>query len=262
MRLSTGTPDDVPAPDRVGAAVARLSDDTAGGRERVAALGVLSRALGAGAVTGRALVSALVRALEEAGPHLPVRDLLTLREHHGGLSGDELAQSLVRSASRATAAVGAAGGTASAVSVAAPPALLATPVALAAETLAVVAIELKLVAELHVVFGRAPQGSRSQVAAAYLSAWVAKKGLAPDGAPPAVGAVLTAAVRQQLRSRVVRRLGRNLSTLAPLLTGAVAAAELNRRETVKLGEALRADLAPKAPPAAAPARPWDRLRRR
>ena len=48
--------------------------------------------------------------------------------------------------------------------------------------------------------------------------------------------------RQQLRARLVRRLGRNVSTLAPFLAGAVAGAELNRRETRKLGDALRTDL--------------------
>ena len=40
----------------------------------------------------------------------------------------------------------------------------------------------------------------------------------------------------------MRRLGRNLSTLAPFLAGALAGAELNRRETKALGEALLRDL--------------------
>jgi len=54
--------------------------------------------------------------------------------------------------------------------------------------------------------------------------------------------VLTAAGRQQLRGRVLRRLGRNVTTLTPFLAGAVAGAELNRRETAKLGAALVKDL--------------------
>jgi hypothetical protein len=37
-------------------------------------------------------------------------------------------------------------------------------------------------------------------------------------------------------------LGRNVSTLGPLLTGAVVGAELNRRGTRRLGEAVRRDL--------------------
>ena len=41
---------------------------------------------------------------------------------------------------------------------------------------------------------------------------------------------------------MVRRLRRNLTSLAPFLAGAVAGAELNRRETRALGEALQRDL--------------------
>jgi hypothetical protein len=40
----------------------------------------------------------------------------------------------------------------------------------------------------------------------------------------------------------VRRLRRNLASLAPFLAGAVAGAELNRRETRHLGDALVTDL--------------------
>jgi uncharacterized membrane protein len=105
-----------------------------------------------------------------------------------------------------------------------------------------VAVELKLVAELHVVYGRAPQGPPAQVAAAYLGAWVAKRGLDLGQGVPSLGVVLGTAARTQLRNRIVRRFGRNLSTLAPLLAGAVAGAELNRRETRSLGAALVDDL--------------------
>jgi hypothetical protein len=41
---------------------------------------------------------------------------------------------------------------------------------------------------------------------------------------------------------MVRRLGRNLTALVPFLAGAVAGAELNRRETRGLGEALLKEL--------------------
>jgi hypothetical protein len=178
----------------------------------------------------------------DIAPRLPVRDLLTLRQHHGGLSGDELADALVTAAARTTAAIGAAGGALASAEMAAPPALLAAPVQLAAETLAVVAVELKLVAELHVIYGRAPLGSRAQVATAYLMSWATKRGIDVSAGPPSLASVLGTAARSQLRSRVLRRLGRNVSTLAPFLAGAVAGAELNRRETRSLGEKLRADL--------------------
>ena len=57
-----------------------------------------------------------------------------------------------------------------------------------------------------------------------------------------LSALVASAARAQLRTRLVRRSVRNLSTLAPFLLGAAAGAELNRRETRSLGEALRADL--------------------
>ena len=153
-----------------------------------------------------------------------------------------LADALVRNAARTTAAIGAAAGALSAVELAAPPTLLAAPVQVAAGTLAVVAVELKLLAELHVTYGRAPVGSRGQVATAYLTAWVSGRGINPTGGGPGLASVLGSAARQQLRSRVVRRLGRNVTTLAPFLVGALAGAELNRRETRKLAESVLRDL--------------------
>ncbi len=57
-----------------------------------------------------------------------------------------------------------------------------------------------------------------------------------------LASVLSSAAKQQLRTRLARRVGRNLSTFAPFLAGAVAGAELNRRETKSLGEALVRDL--------------------
>jgi hypothetical protein len=230
----------------VGELVSRLSAEDVDRSERGRLLLRLAGLLGSGAraAGARAAVSGrwLGDAVADVAPHLPVRDLLTLREHHGGLSGDELADALVGTAARATAAIGAAGGALAAAEMAAPPTLLAAPVQLAAETLAVVAVELKLVAELHVVYGRAPVGSRAQVATAYLTSWAGKRGIDLREGTPSFSSVLGTAARQQLRIRVVRRLGRNMSTMAPFLAGAVAGAELNRRETRSLGEKLLTDL--------------------
>ena len=228
--------------EEVGELVGRLAERDLDARERGRLLGRLTGLLAGGlrSAGARATVSGrwLADLVDSVAPHVPVRDLPTLRAHHGGLAGDELAQSLVRSATLATAGVGAAGGALAAVQHAAPPTLLAAPVQLTAETLAVVAIELKLVAELHVVYGRAPVGPPSQVAAAYVGAWAAKRGIEPGSGLPALGVVLGSAARQQLRRRLARRLGRNATTMAPFLTGAVAGAELNRRETRSLGESL------------------------
>ena len=64
-----------------------------------------------------------------------------------------------------------------------------------------------------------------------------------------VAAVLGTAARHELRDRLVRRFGRNLTTLGPLFTGAAVAAFLNRRATLKLAEEVRKDLAKQLPPA-------------
>ncbi|TAL26390.1 MAG: hypothetical protein EPN99_00310 [Frankiales bacterium] len=232
--------------EEVGEVVGRLAARDLDTAERGRLLVRLTGLLGSGArsVGARAAITGswLAELVDQVAPHIPVRDLVTLRSHHEGLSGDELAASLIRSATRATAGVGAAGGALAAVQHAAPPTLLAAPLQLTAETLAVVAVELKLVAELHVVYGRAPVGSRSQVATAYIGAWAAKRGVDPSAGLPPLGVVLGVAARQQLRRRLARRLARQATTMAPLLTGAVAGAELNRRETRSLGEAMLEDL--------------------
>ena len=232
--------------EEVAELVRRLADADLDGRERGRLLAQLTGLLAGGvraagaraALTGRYLADLVA----EVAPHVPVRDLATLRAHHGGLDGDALAEALVRQASLATAGVGAAGGALAALQHAAPPSLVVVPVQLAAETLAVVAVELKLVAELHVVHGRAPLAPAPQVAAAYLAAWASRSAVDARAEGPSVGLLVGAAARLQLRRRVSRRLVRNASTLAPFLAGAVAGAELNRRETRQLGESLLEDL--------------------
>jgi hypothetical protein len=179
-------------------------------------------------------------------PHLPIRDRPTLHAHHPGLDDDQLAATLVANATRATAAVGAAGGMLSTVEMATPPLLLTAPVQVAAETLAVVAIEIKLIAELHEVYGRAPVGTPSTRGAAYLGAWVRRRGIDPfDEGKSRWSGVVSGAARRELRQRLLRRAGRNVSTVMPFLAGAVAGAALNQRETKKLSERVLTDLRPR-----------------
>ena len=52
---------------------------------------------------------------------------------------------------------------------------------------------------------------------------------------------------RQLRERLLRRFGRNLTTYGPLLTGAAVASYLNRRATVALAQQIRNDLVVTAP---------------
>lgn len=181
--------------------------------------------------------------LGDVAPHIPIRDLETLRRHHDGLDGDALAERLIRTASRATATVGAAGGGVAAIEWVATPTLLSAPVLLATETVAVVAIEVKLIGELHEVYQRPIPGTGAPRAVALLQAWAGRRGITPLAPGAGVAAVLGTAARKELRDRLLRRFGRNLTTLGPLLTGAAVAGYLNRRATRALGDLMRKDLA-------------------
>ena len=186
---------------------------------------------------GRWLTDLLI----DTAPRIPLRDLSTLRAQHPGRSADDLAETLISGAAKATGAIGAAGGALAAVEFVAPPTLLSAPVQIAAETLLIAAIEVKLIAELHEVYGVAVAGSARQRAGSYLVAWTNRRGVDPLE-PGALRSTLGTAARAALRRRLIRRAGRNLSTMGPLMSGAVAGSVLNHRETRKLGEQIRADL--------------------
>jgi hypothetical protein len=110
----------------------------------------------------------------------------------------------------------------------------------AAETLAVVGIELKLVAELHEAYGAPATGNAAERARAYLAAWAHRRGLytVPGGLLLAAGSPLA----RQLRRRLLARVRRSTFSLAPLFTGAIIGATLNRREMRRLGRDIVADL--------------------
>jgi hypothetical protein len=210
-------------------------------RDLAAALGASARSTGLrGVAAGRWLSEVLS---EEVAPRLPIRDHATLVRHHGGLDGEELADALQRNAVRATTAVGVAGGALSAVQWAAPPLLLAAPARLAAETLLVAAIEVKLVGELHELHDSpvvAQGGLRRNTG--YLGAWVHRRGVDPTKPEETLLLAVGAAAKTALRDRLLRLLGRNLTTLGPYLTGAVAGGVVNRLSTGALAEKVRADL--------------------
>ncbi|MET8140568.1 hypothetical protein ABZU32_09690 [Sphaerisporangium sp. NPDC005288] len=247
-----GRPELPPPGDQTGAEaeVAELVGKLSGGgdidgAERRRLLGRLSAALmtaqkrarRSGAARGRWLADMFAA----IAPRLPIRDLATLQEHHYGLSGDALADDLVRTAGKATMAVGAVGGVLAAAEFAAPPLLLSAPAQLVAETLVVAAIEVKLIAELYEVYGVQVPGSGSQRAMAFTVAWSKQRGVDPL-APASVQVALGAAAKAALRNRLMRTLGRHLTTLGPFLTGAVAGGALNRAATKRLAEAVRKDL--------------------
>ncbi|MDT5038716.1 MAG: hypothetical protein QOE03_3901 [Micromonosporaceae bacterium] len=228
-------------------AVAALTDGELDRRSRSRLLGrVVREAVRERGVTSLLRPGAVVRwvldSITEVAPHLPIRDLQTLRDHHGGLTGDALADSLVRNAARATGGIGAAGGGVAAVEWAATPMLLSAPVLLAAETVAVVAVEIKLIGELHEVYGHPVPGTGAQRAMSLLQSWANQRGVNPLAPGRGVAAALSTAARTELRDRLVKRLGRNLTTLGPMLTGAAVAGYLNQRATKSLAAELRADL--------------------
>ncbi len=121
----------------------------------------------------------------------------------------------------------------------------AAGVEIATETLSVVGIEIKLVAELHEVYGMRAPGSVIERMTAYVGAWAQRRGvgLAPGGLVLAAGSPIA----RQLQRRLAARAGRSAFSLAPLLTGAVAGGLINRRETRKLGRLLRDDLRRRSP---------------
>jgi hypothetical protein len=168
-------------------------------------------------------------------PRLPVRDQATLRAQYPGLSLEELGDALIEGAARASAAVGGAVGAWSLL-----PAAPAFPVEIATETLALAGIEIKLVAELHEIYAqRAPGGTVDRMTA-YVAAWAGRRGvaLAPGGLILVAGSPL----RRRLQRRLAARAGKSAASLGPLLTGAAAGALVNRWETRRLGEDVRADL--------------------
>jgi len=165
-----------------------------------------------------------------------------LRRHHSGLEGDDLADAIIRAAARASAGIGAAGGAVAAVCwTAAPAILVSAPAQIAAETLAVAAVETKLIAELHQVYGAVPVGSPAQRGAAYVWAWTNRRGVDPLD-PSGVAQIVAGSARRAIRNRLAGRAGRNVTTLGPLLTGAAIGSAANHRETTRLGRAVRADL--------------------
>jgi uncharacterized protein (DUF697 family) len=191
------------------------------------------RAGAAGIGRGRWLTDTVM----EIAPHLPVRDLEALRRHHDGLMGEDLADSLVRVAQRATTGVGAAGGALAAIEFAAPPLLLSAPVQILAETVAVATIEVKLIAELHEVYGVKVPGTGTARGAVFLQSWAQQRGFDPMQ-PGSVTAALGVAAKTGL----LRTFGRHFTTLGPFLTGAVAGGALNRAATKRLADKIRDDL--------------------
>ena len=203
-----------------------------------------TRVLGSTAAAGARAAGAGGRiawdALAEALPRVPVRDLATLRAQHGGLEGEELADALVRGATAAVAAVGIAGGVAAFGSRRTPAWYVVIPAALATEAVIVAAVEAKLVAELHEVYGVPLRpGSRSR-GAAVLGEWASRRDLDPTD-PRSLRVLAGLAVRRRSARSVPEPAGR-ATRMGSAVVGGVAGATVHRRNLGELAESVRADL--------------------
>ncbi|MET8562238.1 hypothetical protein ABZV75_17170 [Streptomyces flaveolus] len=224
--------ENLPAPARLPAPVAR---------RRAAVIREKARDLARegtrkGGSRARAGLAYLADRIIEIAPRVPVRDLATLRGQFPGLGPEELADKLVAGAAAGTSTVGAGIGAAAMLPV--PPAM---PTELAAEITGVAAIELKLIAELHEVYGVRPPGNLKTRTSAYLSSWSGERGI-DVMKPSTYDTAMGGHMKRQLRQQIMKRMVRDLPNLMPFMVGATVGAVMNRRDTKRLAARIRADL--------------------
>ncbi|MEU2791560.1 hypothetical protein [Streptomyces sp. NPDC007100] len=210
----------------------------------------LAAAVGRGGRRGRAgarkALAAVADRIIDNAPRIPVRDLAALRRQFPGLTPEELADKLVSGAMNGTATVGAGVGAAAMLPV--PPAM---PAELAAEVVGVASVEIKLIAELHEVYGLRPPGGLKPRSMAYLTSWTEERGIDVTK-PTTLNAALGGQMKRELRQQIMKRTLRNLPNLTPFMVGAAVGAFMNRRDTKKLADKIRKDLR-------ANQVPWDAL---
>lgn len=189
-----------------------------------------------GGSAARAGLAYLADRIIDIAPRIPVRDLAALRKQFPGLGPEQLADKLVAGAAAATSTVGAGVGAAAMLPV--PPAM---PTELAAEITGVAAIELKLIAELHEVYGVRPAGNLKERSTAYLNSWSGERGIDVTK-PSTVSSALNGHMKRELRQQIMKRMVRDLPNLMPFMVGAAVGAVMNRRDTRKLAARIRKDL--------------------
>ncbi|WP_381793434.1 hypothetical protein [Streptomyces niveus] len=198
--------------------------------------GKVRRGIQKGGASARAGLAHLADRIIDNAPRVPVRDLATLRRQFPGLGPEELADKLVAGAANSSSTVGAGIGAVAMMPV--PPAM---PAELAAEITAVAAIELKLIAELHEVYGLRPPGNLKERSTAYLTSWTEERGV--DITKPAtINLALSGRMKRELRQQIMKRTVRSLPNLVPFMIGAAVGAMMNRRDTRKVAERIRKDL--------------------
>lgn len=184
----------------------------------------------------RAGIGSVSERLIETAPRIPVRNLSTLRRQFPGLGPEEIADRLVAAAVKGTMTVGA--GVGAAAMLPTPPAM---PAELATETLGVAAVEYKLIAELHEVYGLRVPGTARDRATAYLWSWTEQRGIDVLKLST-VNVALGSSMKKEMRQRLLRRTLRHTPALTPFMVGAAVGAVMNRRDTRKLAQRVRRDL--------------------
>ncbi|MFJ8080142.1 hypothetical protein ACIQ6Y_05865 [Streptomyces sp. NPDC096205] len=229
---AAGDPTGLPAPAQTPAPAARRRSAVVRERARELAREGARR----GGSRARAGLAYIADRIIDNAPRIPVRDLATLRRQFPGLGPEQLADKLVAGAANASATVGAGVGAAAMLPV--PPAM---PAELAAEITGVAAIELKLIAELHEIYGVRPPGSLMERSTAYLRSWSGERGV-DVLKPTSVNTALGGPMKRELRQQIMKRMVRDLPNLMPFMVGAAVGAVMNRRDTKKLAARIRADL--------------------
>jgi hypothetical protein len=181
-------------------------------------------------------IGSVTERLVETAPRIPVRDLGTLRGHFPGLGPEQIADRLIAAAVKGTMTVGA--GVGAAAMLPTPPAM---PAELATETLGVAAIEYKLIAELHEVYGLRVPGTARERATAYLWSWTEQRGIDVLKLST-VNVALGSSMKKEMRQRLLRRTLRHTPALTPFMVGAAVGAVMNRRDTHRLAARVRRDL--------------------
>ncbi|MDP8969054.1 MAG: hypothetical protein M3N52_00790 [Actinomycetota bacterium] len=197
---------------------------------------------------GRAPLRQAAEAIPElvvaVAQRLPVRDATTLSRQHAGANGDELAEQLITASARASATLGGLAGALSAVPAVTLARSVTVPAVLAAEAVLVAALELKLTAELHEVYGQAlPGDTNAERIEGLLAAWATHQPADRRVRQPGdLVSLLPESTKHAVRAALRRRLRCSTATLLPFLVGGVAGGALNGRQTRRVGTDLRSKL--------------------
>ncbi|MGW7193530.1 hypothetical protein [Streptomyces sp. NPDC054838] len=218
------------------------------GKPRTRGMQAVKNGVRRGGAGSKAVALYIAERIIENAPRVPVRDLATLRAQFPGLDPDQLADKLIAGAAHATSVVGAGVGAAAMLPV--PPAM---PAELAAEITGVAAIELKLIAELHEVYGQRPPGNLKDRSVAYVTSWTQERGVNLVK-PTTLDVALGGQLKRELRQQITKRMFRNLPNLMPFMVGAAVGAVMNRRDTRKVAHKVQRDLRARAVP-------WEALHR-